>query len=32
MPENEAYKPIKIEEGNNLTIWGIVTYIIKKPL
>jgi DNA polymerase V len=32
MPENEAYKPIKIEENNNLTIWGIVTYIIKKPL
>ena len=32
MPENEKYKPIKIEEENNLTIWGIVTYIIKKPI
>lgn len=31
MPENEEYKPIKVEEDNNLTIWGIVTYIIKKP-
>ena len=32
MPENNKYKPIKIEEHNNLTVWGIVTYIIKKPL
>lgn len=32
MPENENFKPIKIEEHSNLTIWGIVTYIIKKPL
>jgi DNA polymerase V len=32
MPENEEYKPIKIEEGNSLTIWGIITYIIKKPV
>jgi DNA polymerase V len=32
MPENEKYKPIKIEENNNLVVWGIVTYIIKKPM
>lgn len=32
MPENEAYSPIQITEDNNLTIWGIVTYVIKKPL
>jgi len=32
MPENEAYQPIKVEEGSELVIWGIVTYIIKKPL
>ncbi len=32
MPENEKYKPIKIEENNNLVVWGIVTYIIKKPI
>ncbi|MBN2638630.1 MAG: translesion error-prone DNA polymerase V autoproteolytic subunit [Bacteroidales bacterium] len=31
MPENEKYKPIKINEENSLTIWGIVTYVIKKP-
>lgn len=32
VPENEKYKPIKIEEHNNFTIWGIVTYVIKRPL
>lgn len=31
MPENEAYKPIKVEPENELVIWGIVTYIIKTP-
>ncbi len=31
MPENEKYQPIKIEEENRLSIWGIVTYVIKKP-
>jgi len=30
MPENKSYKPIKVEEGNELIIWGIVTYVIKK--
>lgn len=29
MPENEDYKPIQIVEGNELLIWGIVTYVIK---
>jgi len=29
MPENEDYQPIKIEEENNLIIWGIVTHVIK---
>jgi DNA polymerase V len=29
MPENEAFQPIKVEEGNTLIIWGIVTYVIK---
>ena len=28
-PENENYKPIKIDEENNLQVWGIVTYVIK---
>ncbi len=30
MPENKNYKPIQISEENNLIIWGIVTYVIKK--
>lgn len=30
VPENEKYKPIRVEEVNNFSIWGIVTYIIKK--
>lgn len=30
MPENKTYKPIQISEENDLIIWGIVTYVIKK--
>lgn len=30
MPENENYSPIKVTEENELIIWGIVTYVIKK--
>lgn len=30
MPENKKYKPIKVTEDNELIIWGIVTYVIKK--
>ncbi|MFC4738633.1 LexA family protein [Flavobacterium ponti] len=30
MPENKNYMPIQISEENNLIIWGIVTYVIKK--
>jgi DNA polymerase V len=30
MPENKAFEPIKITEENQLIIWGIVTYVIKK--
>ena len=30
MPENTNYKPIKVTEENQLIIWGIVTYVIKK--
>lgn len=29
MPENEAYKPIKIESDNDFLVWGIVTHVIK---
>ena len=30
MPENDSYTPIKVTEDNQVIIWGIVTYIIKK--
>ncbi len=30
MPENQNYKPIKVTEDEQLIIWGIVTYVIKK--
>ena len=28
-PENKNYKAIKVDEENNLIIWGIVTYVIE---
>ena len=30
MPENKKYKPIEIREDNELIIWGVVEYVIKK--
>ena len=30
MPENKKYNPIEIKEGNELIVWGIVAYVIKK--
>lgn len=30
LPANSRYKPIHVEEGNDFTIWGTVTYVIKK--
>lgn len=30
MPENPQYSPIKIEEGTDCQIWGVVTYAIHK--
>lgn len=30
MPENKAFEPIRITEENELIIWGIVTYVVKK--
>lgn len=32
MPENDNYQPIKIKPENNVTIWGVVTYTIKKHI
>ncbi len=28
---NPAYPPIEIQENDELTIWGVVTFVIKKP-
>ena len=30
IPENKRYKTIEINEGDELIIWGIVEYVIKK--
>ena len=30
MPENKKYKSIELKEENELIIWGIVEYVIKK--
>ena len=30
IPANPNYKPIKVTEENQLIIWGMVTYVIKK--
>jgi DNA polymerase V len=30
MPENKSYQPLHITEENQFSVWGIVTYIIKK--
>ena len=30
MPENKKYKALKVTEENQLIIWGVVTYVIKK--
>jgi DNA polymerase V len=32
MPENEAYKPITFKDGQELTIWGVVTVNLRKLL
>ena len=30
MPENKQYKPIELREENELIVWGVVEYVIKK--
>ena len=30
MPANPAYPPLKLREGSDFAVWGIVTYVIKK--
>ena len=29
IPENQAYKPIKVSDDKNFQVWGVVSYIIK---
>ncbi len=28
-PANSHFKPLLIKEGNNLLVWGVVTYVVK---
>lgn len=30
MPENDDYQPIKVTKENQLIIWGVVTYVVKR--
>ena len=30
VPENKKYRPIELKEENELIIWGVVEYVIKK--
>lgn len=30
LPENDKYKPIEITKENELIIWGVVIYVVKK--
>lgn len=30
LPANRNYRPIHVTEGNDFTVWGVVTYVIKK--
>ena len=28
MPENDDFEPIKLDEGSDLVIWGVVTNVL----
>ena len=30
LPANDKYPPIEVTESNDFTVWGVVTYVIKK--
>jgi DNA polymerase V len=30
MPENKKFKPNEVTKENELIVWGIVTYVVKK--
>lgn len=29
-PENPAYSPLRLQEGNDLHVWGVVTAVVRK--
>ena len=32
MPDNPEFKPIKIDDNMNFQVWGVVTYVVHKPI
>ena len=32
MPDNPEFKPIKINDNMNFQVWGVVTYVVHKPI
>ena len=32
MPDNPEFKPIKINENMDFQVWGVVTYVVHKPI
>ena len=32
MPDNPEFKPIKINYNMNFQVWGVVTYVVHKPM
>ena len=30
MPANNAYKPVRVSEGNEFIVWGIVSHVVSK--
>ena len=32
MPDNPEFKPIKINDNMNFQVWGVVTYVVHKPM
>ena len=32
MPDNPEFKPIKIDDNMDFQVWGVVTYVVHKPI
>ena len=32
MPDNPEFKPIKIDDNMDFQVWGVVTYVVRKPI